>query len=135
MDYQYISSHFEKISDLKKSNSFTLIPLALIFSILAVGSAVKMSCLSILFSICPALREIYPLPPGLTIEIKSFTIEKQLGENWRKAGDILAHYLSDNGDCYLQAVINNDLTVGTVLRLAEQPNTQLTVMALPYSKD
>ena len=29
---------------------------------------------SILFIICPTLREIYPLPPGLTIEIKSFTI-------------------------------------------------------------
>lgn len=60
-------------------------------------------------------------------------IEKQLGENWRKAGDSLAFYQSDNGHCYLQAVLGSDVDETTQLRLKSQPKIKVTVQPLPYS--
>ena len=60
-------------------------------------------------------------------------IEVQLGENWRKAGDVLASYQADNGHCYLQAVLSSDLNEQTTLRLKSQPDTQVVIQALPYS--
>ena len=60
-------------------------------------------------------------------------IEKQLGENWRKAGDILSMYQADNGSCYLQAVMGNDLNEASQLRIKSQPETNVVIQALPYS--
>jgi folate-binding protein YgfZ len=60
-------------------------------------------------------------------------IEKQLGENWRKAGDILAYYQSDDGHCYFQAVLANDLDNTTTLRVKSQPEISVNVQPLPYS--
>lgn len=59
-------------------------------------------------------------------------IEKQLGENWRSAGDVLSYYQADNGDCYLQAVVANDLTADDCLRFKQQENSALQLSALPY---
>ncbi len=60
-------------------------------------------------------------------------IEKQLGDNWRKAGDILASYQSDDGNCYLQAVLGSDVDETTQLRLKSQPEIKVEVQPLPYS--
>jgi len=65
-------------------------------------------------------------------------IEKQLGENWRKAGDILCSYQADDGKCYLQAVLSSDYideaeAISAKLRLKIQPQCQLAFKALPYS--
>jgi len=60
-------------------------------------------------------------------------IEKQLGDNWRKAGDILAHYQSEDGNGYVQAVLGSDIDTTTQLRLKSQPNIKVSVQALPYS--
>jgi len=60
-------------------------------------------------------------------------IEKQLGENWRKAGDILSMYQADNGSCYLQAIMGNDLNETSQLRIKSQPETNVVIQALPYS--
>lgn len=60
-------------------------------------------------------------------------IEKQLGENWRKAGDILASYQADNGHCYLQAIMANDVNETSQLRLKSQPEAKVIIQALPYS--
>jgi len=60
-------------------------------------------------------------------------IELQLGDNWRKAGDILASYQSDDGQCYLQAILNRDVNNNTVFRLKHQPEVQLTLQTLPYT--
>ncbi|SEK73024.1 hypothetical protein SAMN05216262_102215 [Colwellia chukchiensis] len=59
-------------------------------------------------------------------------IEKKLGENWRKAGDVLAAYHADNKQCYLQAVLANDIDENTELRIKNQQQA-LTLMPLPYS--
>ena len=59
-------------------------------------------------------------------------IEKQLGDNWRKAGDILAHYQADDGSCVMQAVLVNDGELPS-MRIATQTESAVTEQALPYS--
>jgi len=61
-------------------------------------------------------------------------IEKQLGQNWRKAGDILAFYQADDGSCVIQAVLTND-TEQPALRIASQSNAVVTQQSLPYTLD
>lgn len=79
-------------------------------------------------------RALYSLKTHLTQPLESEdVIEKQLGENWRKAGDILTTYQADNGYCYLQAVLNSDLDNCTALRIKSQPESNIIVQTLPYS--
>ena len=59
-------------------------------------------------------------------------IEKQLGENWRKAGDILAYYQADDGSCLIQAVLVNDGQL-PVMRIASQPESIVSNQSLPYT--
>lgn len=59
-------------------------------------------------------------------------VEKQLGDNWRKAGDILAYYQADDGNCYLQAVLANDGELPS-MRVAAQTNSVVTNQTLPYT--
>ncbi|TWX56911.1 tRNA-modifying protein YgfZ [Colwellia hornerae] len=60
-------------------------------------------------------------------------IEQQLGENWRKAGDILASYISDDGIYYLQAVLASDIDSTTNLRIKNHENSALSLVELPYN--
>lgn len=60
-------------------------------------------------------------------------IEQQLGENWRKAGDILASYISDDGIYYLQAVLASDIDNTTNLRIKNHENSALSLVELPYN--
>ena len=59
-------------------------------------------------------------------------IEKQLGENWRKAGDTLAHYQADDGSCVIQAILANDGEEPS-LRIASQADSVVTNQTLPYT--
>jgi len=59
-------------------------------------------------------------------------IEKQLGENWRKAGDVLASYVADS-QINIQAVLANDVDSSTVFRLKAQPEIIFYLTELPYS--
>ena len=64
-------------------------------------------------------------------------IEKQIGENWRKAGEVLISYQTDISElqqqtCYLQAVLASDVDQNTVLRLKNQPTITLSLADLPY---
>lgn len=58
-------------------------------------------------------------------------IEKKLGENWRKAGDVLAVYQASNLQTYIQGVLANDVDNSTELRIKTQ-NSTLTIIPLPY---
>jgi folate-binding protein YgfZ len=60
-------------------------------------------------------------------------IEQQLGDNWRKAGDILASYTSDDGTYYLQAVLASDITITTNLRIKNHEQSSLSLVELPYN--
>jgi folate-binding protein YgfZ len=59
-------------------------------------------------------------------------VEQQLGKNWRKAGDILASYISDNGTYYLQAVLASDIDDTTNLRIKHHEQSALSLVELPY---
>ena len=59
-------------------------------------------------------------------------LEKQLGENWRKAGDVLASYQADN-QINIQAVLASDVAEDTLFRLKTQPEVIFSVNQLPYS--
>ncbi|TMM47483.1 tRNA-modifying protein YgfZ [Colwellia ponticola] len=59
-------------------------------------------------------------------------IEKQLGDNWRKAGDILAYYQADDGSCVIQAVLTND-GAQPAMRIASDDSSIVSEQALPYS--
>ncbi|MDG1733414.1 MAG: tRNA-modifying protein YgfZ [Thalassotalea sp.] len=61
------------------------------------------------------------------------SLEKQLGENWRNAGNIITHYQADDGTIYLQAVLANDTEEDAVLRLKHQNGIKFSLMSLPYS--
>jgi folate-binding protein YgfZ len=58
-------------------------------------------------------------------------IEKKLGENWRKAGDVLAVYQASNKQSYIQGVLANDIDDATELRVKTQ-DSNLTILPLPY---
>ena len=60
-------------------------------------------------------------------------IEKQLGENWRKAGDITTFYQADDSHCYIQAVLASDTDSSTQLRIKEQSDSTLAIVDLPYT--
>ncbi|WP_286234872.1 tRNA-modifying protein YgfZ [Thalassotalea sediminis] len=60
-------------------------------------------------------------------------IEKQLGENWRKAGDVISHYTADTGELYVQAILASDTEEQTNLRLKSPQACVLSLMALPYT--
>jgi len=78
-------------------------------------------------------RALFSLTASLSDKLNaSDTIEKQLGENWRKAGDILTRYQADDGQCYFQAVLSNDEEM-PALRLGEHTTTAVNIACLPYS--
>ena len=60
-------------------------------------------------------------------------LEKQMGENWRKGGDIISHYEADDGSIYIQAVLANDTEQDAHLRLKHHNGIKFSLMALPYS--
>ncbi len=79
-------------------------------------------------------RALFSLAVNLNKPLSSDdVIEKQLGDNWREAGDILASYQSDNGNCYIQAVLSSDVDETTQLRVKSQPEKKVAVQSLPYS--
>ncbi|ADP11481.1 putative global regulator [Erwinia sp. Ejp617] len=59
-------------------------------------------------------------------------LEMKMGENWRRTGTILAACQLDNGDVWVQAVLNNDLAADTLLRVQGDDGGQLAIQPLPY---
>jgi folate-binding protein YgfZ len=59
-------------------------------------------------------------------------IEMQLGTNWRRAGQII-NAVNVNQQLWLIAVLPNDVTPDTRLRLPAEPDTLLTMKPLPYT--
>ncbi|WP_284245319.1 tRNA-modifying protein YgfZ [Thalassotalea insulae] len=78
-------------------------------------------------------KALFALTGKLTNPSAEIIIEKQLGENWRKAGDVIACYISENNQCYLQAVLANDSNQEIKLQLKEQTDADLSLVNLPYS--
>lgn len=60
-------------------------------------------------------------------------LELKMGENWRRTGTILAAVQLESGEVWVQAVLNNDLEAGSVLRVQGDEGGQLAIQPLPYS--
>ncbi|GGW86039.1 CAF17-like 4Fe-4S cluster assembly/insertion protein YgfZ [Alteromonas halophila] len=60
------------------------------------------------------------------------TVEKQLGENWRRGGNVV-RYATLADESYFMAVLANDTGSDDAHRLAELPAHEVTPLALPYS--
>lgn len=80
-----------------------------------------------LFSLSGTLTE------ALSADFVPSIIEKKLGENWRKAGDVTSYYYADDHTITLQAVLNNDVDSSTALRIKSLESATLSINALPYT--
>ncbi|WP_158783949.1 tRNA-modifying protein YgfZ [Pantoea sp. BAV 3049] len=60
------------------------------------------------------------------------SLEMKLGENWRRTGTILSACQLDNGEVWVQAVLNNDLEPDSELRVQGDDGGKLTIQPLPY---
>ncbi|MGF1722117.1 tRNA-modifying protein YgfZ [Vibrio kyushuensis] len=68
-------------------------------------------------------------------ELESITLERAVGENWRSAGELLAHYQFENGQAIGLIILSKDLESDTQFRLSSQPDQAWSLQALPYSLD
>ncbi|MDP5253944.1 MULTISPECIES: tRNA-modifying protein YgfZ [unclassified Vibrio] len=79
-------------------------------------------------------RALYPVKTTGTLQASSsLTLERQVGENWRGAGELLIHYRFETQGAIGLVVLPNNLEQDTRLRLAEQPELEWSIMDLPYS--
>jgi folate-binding protein YgfZ len=78
-------------------------------------------------------RALFALIGSAETVAADMVIEKQLGEQWKRAGIIQNSYTADNETVYIQAVLTNDIEADAVLRLKDQPNSQFSIQPLPYS--
>ncbi len=81
-------------------------------------------------------RAMYIVKGKLTASItegSSVEIERSVGENWRKAGTLLAHYQYADGCVIGLIVLPNNLEQETNLRACSEPESIWTIQPLPYS--
>ncbi|WP_417881264.1 tRNA-modifying protein YgfZ [Vibrio sp.] len=79
-------------------------------------------------------RALFCLQGELHSELSNnLKLERQVGENWRGAGQLNNYYQFSDGKLIALAVLPNNLEVDTVFRLEAFPNAQLSFSELPYS--
>lgn len=79
-------------------------------------------------------RALYRINGSVNKNVEAGSIiEMQLGENWRKAGDVLTSYLDDDGNIAIQAILSSDLESTVNLRIKQDEGSSLTLADLPYS--
>ncbi|WP_437611324.1 tRNA-modifying protein YgfZ [Erwinia sp. V71] len=69
------------------------------------------------------------------VPVAGDALELQLGENWRRTGTVLAAIQLNNGDVWVQVVLNNDLEADSILRVQGDEGGKLSVQPLPYTLD
>ncbi len=78
-------------------------------------------------------RALYILKGKATVDVTPETsLEMALDEGFRKGGSII-EAVQRNGELLLTAVLANDTEVGAKFRIADDENSELTVLPLPYS--
>lgn len=78
-------------------------------------------------------RALYILKGKATVDVTpETTLEMALDEGFRKGGSII-EAVQRNGELLLTAVLANDTEVGAQFRIADDENSELTVLPLPYS--
>lgn len=61
------------------------------------------------------------------------SLELQMGDKWRRTGTVLTAVQLDDGEIWVQVVMNNDLEPDSVLRVEGDEGGKLTIQPLPYS--
>ncbi|MEZ3500603.1 tRNA-modifying protein YgfZ [Pantoea sp. KPR_PJ] len=61
------------------------------------------------------------------------SLELQMGERWRRTGTVLNAVQLEDGEVWVQVVMNNDLEPDSVLRVEGDDNGRLLIKPLPYS--
>ncbi|ERK12600.1 Folate-dependent protein for Fe/S cluster synthesis/repair in oxidative stress [Pantoea sp. AS-PWVM4] len=61
------------------------------------------------------------------------SLELQMGDRWRRTGTVLTAVQLDDGEAWIQVVMNNDLEPDSVLRVEGDEGGKLTIQPLPYS--
>lgn len=61
------------------------------------------------------------------------SLELQMGERWRRTGTVLTAVQLEDGEVWVQVVMNNDLEPESVLRVEGDENGRLLIQPLPYS--
>ncbi|WP_105258556.1 CAF17-like 4Fe-4S cluster assembly/insertion protein YgfZ [Pseudoalteromonas sp. T1lg88] len=72
------------------------------------------------------------LAPELDAEQNPLDLERQVGDNWRRAGSLIAQ-ASANGELFGLAVLPNDTEQDVQLRAKHAPQVLFTIAPLPYS--
>jgi folate-binding Fe-S cluster repair protein YgfZ len=63
-------------------------------------------------------------------------LEVQLGENWRRAGKLIAQSFNEKTNILTCLhVLPNDTEITQVLRVKHTPQVELSILPLPYSLD
>lgn len=72
---------------------------------------------------------------SVSAPIDSLELERAVGENWRGAGQLLAHHVFADQSAIALVVLPNNLEPDTQLRLSDQPEHIWHIQPLPYSLD
>ncbi|MFH0265850.1 tRNA-modifying protein YgfZ [Vibrio rumoiensis] len=79
-------------------------------------------------------RALFRLEGECHVELTdNLNLERQVGENWRGAGQINTYYQFSDNKLAVLAVLPNNLDTDTSFRLEAFPDVQLSFSTLPYS--
>ncbi|MGR5093241.1 tRNA-modifying protein YgfZ [Vibrio maritimus] len=73
--------------------------------------------------------------PAPVVDGDEIVIERSVGENWRKAGDVLATFQYDDNTLLASIIVNNNLEQDVEFRLSSQPESRLSLTLPPYPLD
>ncbi|OBT17352.1 tRNA-modifying protein [Vibrio sp. UCD-FRSSP16_10] len=77
-------------------------------------------------------KKVMRLVQGTATSDDSFSFEREVGENWRGAGDAIAQYRNEQGEALALIVLNKDIEFDTRFRVAGNPDNIWTLVDLPY---
>ncbi|MEZ8990378.1 tRNA-modifying protein YgfZ [Vibrio breoganii] len=77
-------------------------------------------------------KKVMRLLQGTANENAAFTFERQVGENWRGAGEAIAQYRNQQGEALALIVLNKDIEFDTQFRLVEDTTNTWSLVELPY---
>ena len=85
------------------------------------------------------IRKVTFYPLALTLHhlqilLEEPELETQVGENWRRAGKLIAQSYNENSQTIFGLVVlPNDTPSTHVLRAKHTPQVELSILPLPYS--
>lgn len=77
-------------------------------------------------------KKVMRLLQGSASDNANFTFERQVGENWRGAGEAIAQYRDQQGQALALIVLNKDIEFDTQFRLTEDTTHIWSLVELPY---